>query len=158
MAIEWIHLTGMHEAQRHRSPQACHQETFRLDVEPGLVKRPGLTDIIIDRLCMTGTDIIGQVIPEGSRLELFDGPCRVKSLRTFGRTLLAVEAPPETGIHYRLQMLFRAAVTGIRHELLSFDKNERIQEVLLVQCILIALRYTGATQDATRIKFVFIEI
>ena len=140
MRLQRVHLADMHEAQGHRSAQASHEEALRLDVELRLVERARLLDVVVDCLGMARTDIVVEVVLERRGLELLDGTSRVEMLRALRRAFLAVEAAPETGVEDGLEVFLRILVTRVSRDALRLDEGERVEEVLLVQRVLVALR------------------
>ena len=116
-----------------RRTQTGGEEALRFDVELRLVKRTRITDILIDSLRMASTDVIIEAHFERCLFEFLNGTGRVEAFRAFGRAFLAVEAAPKASIDNSLEVLFRIFVTGIPRDLRSFDENERIEEVFLIQ-------------------------
>lgn len=89
---------------------------------------------------MARTDIVVEVVLERRGLELLDGTSRVEMLRALRRAFLAVEAAPETGVEDSLEVFLRILVTRVSRDALRLDEGERVEEVLLVQRVLVALR------------------
>ena len=140
MRLQGVHLADVHEAQSHRGAQAGHEEALRLDVELRLVERARLLDVVVDCLGMARTDIVVEVVLERRGLELLDGTGRVEMLRAFRRAFLAVEAAPEAGVEDSLEVFLRVLVARVSRDALCLDEGKRVEEVLLVQRVLVALR------------------
>ena len=91
-------------------------------------------------------------------LELFNRTRRIESLRTLCRALLTVETAPESCIDDRLQMLGRTLRARVGDEFFCLDKGERIEEVICIQRVFVALGDTGAAENAACVFLVLVEI